>query len=123
MPHDDVADLVRHYSGYLRLIICGIDRAAVDVNKTAWQRERVDRGIIHDLELVRIFFARRVRGQLLSERINVGGRLTVVKYLQLTFRLLRRLSSHLDVLLRREEIPARLQFGAAVGSVRGEDDR
>ena len=53
MPRRDVSDLVAEHSRELRLVIEERQDAARDVDEAARQRERVDRGLIHDRELPR----------------------------------------------------------------------
>src|SRR5262245_28547100 len=122
MPKNHVPDLVRHYTGDLRLVICCVDSAAIDVNETARQSERIDCGVVHYFELERILFARSMCGELPPKAIDVGRGLPVVQYLQLAFRLPRGLSSHFDVLLCRKKIEARLEFGSRICGVCGERD-
>src|SRR5437899_12082418 len=66
VTQNDVADLVRHQSRDLVPTISSLDRAAVDIDESAGQRECVDGGVIHDLELIGILFPWCVRGQILS---------------------------------------------------------
>src|SRR5437867_6102447 len=109
MPQNNVTDFVSHHTRDLRLIIRRFQRAPVDVNESAWQRERINRFVVDDLKLKRILLtARSVRSQLLAQSVDIRGRLPVVQYRQLALRLLRNLSAHFYVLFGRKKIPARL---------------
>ncbi len=50
MAQCDVAYLVRHHAGKLSFVLCRFDQSAIDVSKTARQRERVDVARVDYLE-------------------------------------------------------------------------
>src|SRR5262245_695062 len=123
MPQNDVANLVRYHSRDLILGIGSLNGSAIHIDETPWQRECINCGVIDDLELVWVLVTRRVGGQLLSNRVDIGGSLPVMQDRQLRFSLFRGFPPHLNVLLRREQIPARLQFRPAVRGVCGKHKR
>ena len=53
VPRDDVPNLVTEDADELRLIICSVNQAAVDVDEATGQRERIDLGSVDHLELIR----------------------------------------------------------------------
>ena len=123
VPQNNVTDFVCHNAGDLILAIGCCDRSAIDIDKTARQRERVDCRVVHDFELEWILVARRVRCKRLSKRINIGCRLLVIEYGELFLRFFGRLLSHFDVLLGREKIPPGLQFRSGVRRPGGNHER
>src|SRR5436309_5475311 len=123
MPQNNVANLVCHHSSNLILRIGSLNGSTIHIDETARQSECIDCGIIHDLELIRVLFTRRVGGQLFSKRVDIAGGLPVIEDRQLHFSLFRGFPPYLDILLRREEIPARLQSRPAVCGVRGKHYR
>src|SRR5207249_12316627 len=76
-----------------------------------------------DLELLWVLFTRRLGGQLFSKRVDISGGLPVVQDSQLHFSLFRGFPPHLDILLLREQIPARLQFRPSVRGICGKHER
>ena len=123
MPQNNVADLVCHHSRNLILRIGSLNGSTIHIDETARQSECIDCSIIHDLELIWVLFTRRMGGQLFSKRVNVAGGLPVIENRQLHFSLFRGFPPHLDILLRREQIPARLQFRPAVRGICGNHER
>src|SRR5207247_8325113 len=98
MPQNNVPNLMGHHAGDLGLIICSFERSPIDVNETAGQSECIDRLVVDNLELKRIFLAARgVCSQLLPDGIDVCDRLSVIEQRYLTLSLFCVASSHIDV--------------------------
>ena len=100
---------MRHHSRKLRFCVRRLDGATIDVNISARQRERVDRGVVHALVLVRIFISRRARRQFFSQIIQVIVDLRVFQHSELLLSLSRVLLAQFDVLFRTKYIDAGLQ--------------
>ena len=97
-----------------------IDQSPMDVHETARQREGVDVGKVHDLELVRVFRSRRVGGQLRAQPGDVLRDGRIGDHRELSFDLPRRLPADFDVLLYREHVEARLYRRLGLGHPGGE---
>src|SRR3954447_20601827 len=88
----------------------GVDHAAVDVNESAGQREGVDVRLVDDAEAILKLRPARVRGEALTDAIQVRIRLRVVQDRELLLRLHCRLLADVDIVLRRKEIEARFDL-------------
>ena len=73
MAAHDVADLVSKRAGELVEPFGLLDEAAVDVNETAGQRERVDLVRVDDVEMPREVGPARLRGDRLAELLDIAG--------------------------------------------------
>src|SRR6476469_4735588 len=68
-----VADLVAQCAGELVEVVRAFDKAAVHVDKTAGQRERVDLLGVHDVEMPIEIAATRLAGDRLAKVLDVSG--------------------------------------------------
>ena len=65
VTQSDVRQFVRHYASKLRLIVSGLDRAAVHKHVSAGQGKRVDGLVIHAMKFERVLHS--ARWQLLRQ--------------------------------------------------------
>ena len=71
MPSSDVRDLVCEHAGHLGFVDGGVQRASIDPDGTAWQRERIDLAVVGNRETVRIAWAVRLGRQPPADRGDV----------------------------------------------------
>jgi hypothetical protein len=107
-----VRHLVGQHAGQLALVARGVDGAAVDVHVAARQRERVDVGRVHDLDLVGPAVAGGLRGQAPDDVGDVLLRPAVAQDGELPFRLGGRLLADLELLLLGEDVEPGLDLGS-----------
>src|SRR5215469_5921139 len=119
-----MADFMSYNAGDLGFVIGGCDSAAVNIDEAARKRKSIDGFVVDDLELINVYriVIRRVRGERLSKGLDIGRRVQVFHDPKLAFRLFRGFPSDLDILLRREKVETRLQFGPVVRAVCSQND-
>ena len=49
MPQHDMSDLVCHDAGELGFVVRVLENASIDIQKAAWQSERIDLLVVDDL--------------------------------------------------------------------------
>ena len=114
VPQRHVRNLVADHARQLRLIVGGLDQAAVHVHVSARKGKRVDVRHVHAFELVGILLAGSKLRQTLPELVQVTVHLLVFQHGKLLFGLLRKLCAELDVVLRRKQVPAGFQLRAII---------
>src|SRR5437879_8821526 len=112
MAQFHMGDFVCHYTGQLSLSVSSLQNAAVDVNEPTRQRERVDGTVVDELELILKIMVRRVRRQAATQAVQIGVDSRVVQHGNLALSVAGNLPAELGVLLRRKQVPARLQLRA-----------
>jgi hypothetical protein len=107
-----VGDFVRDHAGELRFVVRCLDGAAVDVEEPARQGEGVDGAVVHRFELVGVFCPGCFLRQLAAQVIQIAIHARIVPDGQLALGVGGNLGADFHVLLRRKQVPTRLQFGS-----------
>ena len=99
VPQRDVADFVREHAGNFALVLCCLQHPAVDVHRTAGQRERIQVADIDDVERVAELrmpkLARYRLSQALPYALHIAVDAIVAKHWKLLRHLLCRLAAEL----------------------------
>ena len=102
MTPDYVLDLVPEHASYFRHVARPLENAAIDVDESTGERERVDDAGVDDAELPVQIRSRCRPGDALTKRVHVVLDYGVLYHWQLGIYLLRFLLPHLDFLLSRD---------------------
>ena len=108
----DVTYLVTHDTRKLRFVVGRFDGTPVDIEEPPGESEGVDGRVVDSFELIGVALSRRPVSQTTAQAVEVTVDSSVIQQRQLALRFLRGLAAQLDVLLRRKEVPPRLQFRA-----------
>src|SRR5262245_19107774 len=110
MSKDDVGNLVPDNSRDLGLVVCGLDRSAVDVDRATGKGKGVNFLLIDNFKGEREFvLVGRFCDEPLSEGCDIGVGVAASYQVELLLRLLGYLLSQLDVLCGTERVEAGLQ--------------